>query len=63
MNDLNAKEEDFQEFFERYRNFILNDDYKDAHPHIVLSSNENKHLIPDFVLEPIQRIPCATFLS
>jgi hypothetical protein len=53
MNDLNAKEKDFQDFFERHRDFIHNDEYKDAHPHIVLSSNEDKQLIPDFVLEPV----------
>ena len=53
MNDLNAKEKDFQDFFERHRDFIHNDEYKDAHPHIVLSNNEDKQLIPDFVLEPI----------
>lgn len=53
MNDPKVKEKDFQDFFERHRDFILNDEYKDAHPHIVLSNNEDKHLIPDFVLEPI----------
>ena len=34
-------------------NFILNDDYKKAHPHVVLSREDGEKLIPDFVLEPI----------
>ena len=33
VNDPIAREQDFQDFFERYLNFIINDDYKKAHPH------------------------------
>src|ERR1044071_9107417 len=40
INDPKAKEADFQDFFERYPDFILNDEYKKAHPHIVLSRSD-----------------------
>ena len=55
MNDPNAKEQDFQDFFERNPDFILNDEYKKAHPHIVLTKDEGESLIPDFVLEPVDQ--------
>ena len=55
INTPKVKESDFQNFFERNRDFILNDDYKEAHPHVVLSRNTKECLIPDFVLEPIQQ--------
>jgi len=53
--DPNARESDFQEFFEAHPDFILNDEYKRAHPHIVLMRDDEKALIPDFVLEPIDQ--------
>ena len=53
VNDPKSKEQDFQEFFERNPDFILNDQYKKAHPHIILTSEDGQVLIPDFVLEPI----------
>lgn len=34
VNNPNSKEKDLQDFFDRHRNFILNDEYKDAHPHM-----------------------------
>lgn len=55
VNEPSPKEKDFQDFFERYPEFILNDDYKKAHPHIVLTKDEDERLIPDFVLEPIDQ--------
>jgi cold shock CspA family protein len=55
INSKSAKESDFQVFFERNPDFILNEDYKHAHPHIVLSRNESGPLVPDFVLEPVDR--------
>jgi cold shock CspA family protein len=63
MNDPNAKEKDFQDFFERHRDFILNDEYKDARSHVVLSSDEGKRLIPDFVLEPIDQSSLCDLLE
>jgi cold shock CspA family protein len=53
VNSPNSKEKDFQDFFDRHRNFILNDEYKDAHPHIALTKDDGESLIPDFILEPI----------
>lgn len=51
INNSEAQEDDFQAFFERHSEFILDEEYKRAHPQIVLA-NEEKSLIPDFVLEP-----------
>lgn len=53
INDPKAKEKEFQDFFERNSSFIINDDYKRAHPHVVLTRDNGESLIPDFVLEPI----------
>lgn len=54
MNTPKAKEKEFQDFFERNPDFILSDEYKEAHPHIVLAKDEDS-LIPDFILEPIEQ--------
>lgn len=53
VNSRNSKEKDFQDFFDRHRNLILNDEYKDAHPHIALTKDDGESFIPDFILEPI----------
>ena len=58
INDPKSREKDFQDFFVRNKDFILNDEYKDAHPHVVLSMNKGEPLIPDFVLEPISGELC-----
>jgi hypothetical protein len=55
LNSSKTSEDDFQHFFERNPDFILNDDYKQAHPHIILAKDDNKGLIPDFVLEPVNQ--------
>lgn len=55
VNSPKAKEKDFQDFFNRHRDFILNDEYKDAHPHIGLTSDDGQALVPDFILEPIDQ--------
>lgn len=55
MNDPKMKEGDFQRFFERHPDFILNDEYKEAHAHLVLSKDDGASLIPDFLLEPIDQ--------
>lgn len=54
-NSPNSKEKDFQNFFERYPDFILNDEYKNAHHHIVLTRDDGESFIPDFVLEPLNQ--------
>ena len=59
VNNRRAKESDFQDFFERNQTFILNDEYKRAHSHLVLAQDTRGPLIPDFVLEPFnQRALC-----
>lgn len=55
VNNPKAKESDFQEFFERNESFILNDEYRKAHSHIVLAEDARGPLIPDFVLEPFNQ--------
>jgi CheY-like chemotaxis protein len=55
INNPKSKENEFQDFFERNPDFILNDDYKAAHPHLVLTKDDGGALIPDFVLEPIDQ--------
>jgi hypothetical protein len=55
INDPRVREEDCQAFFERNPDFILNDDYKQAHPHLALATSHGEELIPDFVLEPIDQ--------
>lgn len=53
MNDPRAQESAFQDFFERHPDLILNDEYKRAHPRIVLTDEKGYSLIPDFILEPV----------
>jgi hypothetical protein len=55
INNKKADEDDFQDFLERNPKFILNDEYKQAHPHIILAKTGREKLIPDFVLEPINQ--------
>lgn len=63
INDKEAQEKDFQEFFERNPNFILNDHYKRAHPHIVLTKDDGETLIPDFMLEPMNQSTLSDLLE
>lgn len=55
VNNLDTTEHDYQKFFERHKDFILNDGYADAHPKVELVSEEGETLIPDFVLQPIDQ--------
>jgi DNA polymerase III subunit epsilon len=64
INSQSAKEKNFQDFFERNPDFILNDEHKKAHPHLVLrKENDGQELIPDFVLEPIAKTGLADILE
>jgi hypothetical protein len=55
VNNPTAKENHFQDFFERNQGFILNDEYRRAHSHLVLARNDRGPLVPDFVLEPFNQ--------
>jgi lysine biosynthesis protein LysW len=55
INDPKTQERDLQDFFERNPAFILSDEYKKAHPHIVLTKDDGEKLIPDFALEPFDQ--------
>jgi len=63
VNDPKSKEIDFQDFFERNPDFILNDEYKKAHAQIVLTRNDGSTLVPDFILEPIERSALCDLLE
>jgi hypothetical protein len=63
INSIKTKESDLQDFFERYPDFILNDEYQRAHPHIALSSTKGESLIPDFVLEPVDQYALCDLLE
>lgn len=52
INKKNLREEDLQDFFEKNSEFILNDEYKEAHPKVILEKKNKKTLVPDFILEP-----------
>jgi DNA-binding winged helix-turn-helix (wHTH) protein len=53
VNSRSTKEIDLQRFFERNPAFIKNDEYKAAHPRVVLARDGLGPLIPDFMLEPL----------
>lgn len=63
VNNKEAKENDFQDFFYRHQDFILNDEYRKAHPKIVLTRDSGGSLIPDFVLEPLENSALADLLE
>lgn len=63
INDRNSKEKDFQDFFDRHQDFILNDEYKKAHPHVMLTKVDGDPLIPDFVLEPVNQSSLCDLLE
>jgi len=65
INFKRATEADFQRFFQRSPTFILTDEHKKAHPHVVLQSvsGSGRKLIPDFVLEPADRAGLADLLD
>jgi cold shock CspA family protein len=63
VNNPKSKESDFQNFFERNPDFILNDDYKNAHSHITLTKEDGDTLIPDFVLEPLDQSSLCDLLE
>lgn len=63
INYKGAKEADFQDFFERFPDFILNDDYKNAHPRIMLEREDEGPLIPDFLLEPHEQNSISDILD
>lgn len=55
VNSPKAMESDFQNFFEKNQDFIVNDGYRRAHSHVILSKETGEWLIPDFVLEPVEQ--------
>lgn len=63
INNPSGREADFQDFFERNPDFILNDEYRQAHPHVVLSRDDGEKLIPDFILEPVEQSSLCDLLE
>ncbi len=54
INSNKCSESEFQKFFEQHPDFLLGFDYRRAHPQLILASDENMNLIPDFFLEPLE---------
>jgi len=55
----NAKEIEFQKFFENYPKFLLLlGNYQKLHPHLILTEDGGSKLIPDFFLEKIDSDFC-----
>ncbi len=63
VNNSRTKENDFQNFFEKYPKLIINDEYKRAHPHILLTRTDGEILIPDFLLEPLDQSSLCDLLE
>jgi len=63
INNPRAREEWLQNFFERNPDFILNDEYKNAHSHVVLADQAGKSLVPDFILEPMDQAGICDLLE
>jgi cold shock CspA family protein len=56
LNQNKISEVVFQDFFERHPEFLLTEEHRAAHPHLVLESDRHKgRLIPDFILEPLKQ--------
>jgi hypothetical protein len=47
VNASNIREAQFQRFFETHPEFILDIDYRRAHPHVALTRADGSTLIPD----------------
>jgi hypothetical protein len=63
LNSRASREADFQRFFERNPEFILDDEHGYAHPHITLMSDDGSELIPDFVLQPVNQLRFCDLLE
>jgi len=58
VNSRSCSEADFQKYFEHHPDFLLSFSYQCAHPQLILSSDENSMMIPDFFLEPLNSTFC-----
>jgi hypothetical protein len=63
INSRDARESDFQTFFEQHAEFLTAYQYADAHPHLVLARENEGPLIPDFLLEPFDQNGLADLLE
>jgi len=50
MNDPGAKEQEYQDFFERHPHFLRKWDHREIYPHVALERADQGPLIPDFIL-------------
>lgn len=63
INKGNVRESELQAFFNTNPDFLVNDDYKQVHPHMVLKDKKGKKLIPDYVIEPINQFDFTNILD
>lgn len=55
LNRIDAKEDDFQQFFIRHPVFLTGFSYKSIRSKVILEREDADPLIPDFFLEPVSR--------
>ncbi len=58
INSRSCSESEFQRFFASHPEFLAGIDYRQAHPQLVLFSEDGRDMIPDFILEPLQSRFC-----
>jgi RNA recognition motif-containing protein len=63
INKPLLKENELQHFFKYNQDFILNENYKKAHSKIILQKEDQRKLIPDFILEPYDSIELCDLLE
>jgi cold shock CspA family protein len=63
INMVGVREQALHDFFVRYPDFILTDDYLRAHSKLVLEADDTDTLIPDFMLEPVSQIRLCDLLE
>jgi len=50
INNVKAKEDDFQRFFERHPHFFRKWDFREVYSHVYLTREDDGPLVPDFIL-------------
>ena len=58
INRPHASERELQKFLERNSKFLLGQQYERAFPQLILEREQEGPLIPDFVLQPVDRSLC-----
>ncbi len=62
LNSTKTTELDFQRYFERYPNFLITNEYRNAKPHVAFTSGD-RSIIPDFILQPTSALRTCDVLD